>query len=276
MTTGAGQVRTRSSRRLDPAVALQRQVCGCGTFESRVLVAAAVAGPVLFLGLGLVLGLHGAATALLVLLPTPAFGVALGLRDRHRWPALDVIWWQSQQAAAAWRREVGGAIPRNAAGARWWLEAHPEGSAPAWARAMMLLLAGRVSAARRTIAAMPEETPHDRRMRLDLEMAADAAEGLLSDTMAVDAAVREDRDQAPEEAAVHLAYHRALVEVARGGDGLPALLAVRPTLGSLPSDLVRRLWVARFRYAATSLLVGGWLLVTVLVGLATSGGVVWF
>ena len=32
----------------------------------------------------------------------------------------------------------------------------------------------------------------------------------------------------------------------------------------------------RFRFAAISALFGAWLLVAVLVGLATSGGVVWF
>lgn len=276
MRAGTREVRTRSARRPDPAVALQRQVRGYGSLESRLLLVVAVLGPLLFLGLGLMLRLHGAATALLVLVPTPLLGVAFDLRDRHRWPALDVIWWQSRQITSTWRREVGGSLPRNAAGAGAWLEVHPESSVPTWARATMLLLAGRVSVARETILTMPESTPKERRLRLDLLLAADGAAGLPLDATAVDAAIREDRDQAPEEVAVHLAYHRATVEVARGGDGLPALLAVRPTLDPLPADLVRRLWVARFQYGATSLLVGVWLLVMVLVGLAASGGVVWF
>jgi hypothetical protein len=273
---GAAEVRPRSASRLDPAVALRRQVSGYGSLEGRLLVAIAVLGPLLFLGLGLVLGLHGAATALLVLVPTPALGVGLGIRSRHRWPALDVITWQRWQIASTWQREVGGSLPRNAAGAGAWLETHPEGSVPTWARATMLLLAGRVSLAQETIAAMPESTPKERRLRLDLQLAADAAAGLPLDATAADAALREDRDQAPTEVAVHLAYHQAIVEVARDGDGLPALLAVRPLLDPLPPDLVRRLWVARFQYSATSLLVGVWLLAMVLVGLATSGGVVWF
>ena len=93
----------------------------------------------------------------------------------------------------------------------------------------MLLLAGRVSVAQETIAAMPESTPKERRLRLDLQLAADAAAGLPFAAAAADAAIREDRDQAPEDVAVHLAYHRAVVEVARGGNGVPALLRLRRT-----------------------------------------------
>ncbi|MGZ6267703.1 MAG: hypothetical protein ACXWNR_03970, partial [Candidatus Limnocylindrales bacterium] len=263
-------------RRPNPYLTLQRQICDCGTPQARLLIGVAVVLPALFLGAGLLAGLHGAVIALLVLIPTPLLGVALGLRGRRRWPALDVMWWQNRQDAATWQLEVGGSPPRNAAGARSWLESHPEGSTPAWARGAVLLLAGRLYSARQTIAAMPVETPADRRRRLDLELVADAQEGLPIDTTAVDAAIREDPDQPPEEVAVHLAYHEALVEVDRGGDGLPPLLAARAGLGSMPSDLSRRLWLHRFRYAAGSFAVGAWLLAMVLVGLATSGGVVWF
>ena len=90
-------------------------------------MAAAVAGPVLFLGIGLLAGLHGALIGLLVLLPTPALEVALGLRGRHRWPALDIVWWLNRQGAADWRQAVGGSVPRNAAGARAWLGDSPGG-----------------------------------------------------------------------------------------------------------------------------------------------------
>ncbi len=276
MSADVGEVTSRSARRPSPTVTLQREVCGCGTLESKLLFAVAFTGPLLFLTIGFVAGMHGTLTTLLVLLPTPALGMALGLRGRDRWPALDVLWWMNRHDAADWRRQVGGSVPRNAAGARAWLEMHPEGSTPAWARATVLLAAGRIPSARQAIAAMPVKTPDDRRRRLELELAVDAHEGLAIDTTAVDASIREDPDQPPEEAAVHLAYHRALAEVDAGRDGLPALLAARSSLGRLPSDLAMRLWVARFRYAAASLLVGAWLLVMVLVGLATSGGVVWF
>lgn len=276
MTAEAGEARLQSARRPDPSIALRRQVFGIGPLAARLLVIVAIIGPLLLLGLGLLLGLHGAATAVLVLLPTPALGVALGLRDRKRWPALDVIWWQSRHDAATWKLEVGGSPPRNAGGAREWLRVHPEGSAPAWAQVTVRILAGRVYSARQAIAAMPVETPGDRRRRLELELVADAHEGLPIDTTAVDAAIREDPEQPAEEVAVHLAYHEALVEADRGGDGLPALLAARASLGRMPSDLARRLWLHRFRYAAGSFAVGAWLLAMVLVGLATSGGAVWF
>ena len=214
--------------------------------------------------------------ALLVLLPTPALGVAIGLGRRAVWPALDVISWLDRQAAADWRRDVGGSAPRNASGARAWLESHPAGSAPEWAIATALVLAGRIPAARQAISAMPFDTPGARRRRLELELVADAGEGLPIDTTAVEASIREDSDLAPEDVAVRLAYYRALAEIDGGGAGLPPLLAARASLGRLPSDLAWRLWLVRFQYAAASFVIGAWLLVTVLVGLATSGGAVWF
>jgi hypothetical protein len=123
---------------------------------------------------------------------------------------------------------------------------------------------------------MPVETPEARRRRLELALVADANEGLPIDTTAVEASIREDPDLAPDDVVVRLAYYRALAEVDGGRDGLPPLLAARASLGRLPTDLAWRLWLVRFQYAAASLLTGAWLLVTVLVGLATSGGAVWF
>jgi hypothetical protein len=123
---------------------------------------------------------------------------------------------------------------------------------------------------------MPLDPLGARRRRLELELVADAGEGLPIDTTAVEASIREDPGMAPEEVAVRLAYYLALAEIDRGGDGLPPLLAARASLGRLPSDLAWRLWLVRFQYATASFVIGAWLLVTVLVGLATSGGVVWF
>ncbi|HEX7495681.1 MAG TPA: hypothetical protein VF349_03520 [Candidatus Limnocylindrales bacterium] len=276
MSVGVGEAHGSSARRRNPYLALRREIRGRGTLENRLLFAAAVAGPVLFLSIGLLAGMHGAAVALLVLLPTPALGVAIGLRRRAVWPALDVISWLDRQAAAEWRREVGGSAPRNASGARAWLESHPAGSAPKWAIATALVLAGRIPAARQAISATPLDTPGARRRRLELELVADAGEGLPIDTTTVEAAIREDPGLAPDDVAARLAYHRALAEIDRGGDGLTPLLAARASLGRLPSDLAWRLWLVRFQYAAVSFTVGAWLLVTVLVGLATSGGAVWF
>jgi hypothetical protein len=45
---------------------------------------------------------------------------------------------------------------------------------------------------------------------------------------------------------------------------------------SLPAALVGRIWDSRLRGPIVALLVAVWLLVALLVGLATSGGVVWF
>jgi hypothetical protein len=123
---------------------------------------------------------------------------------------------------------------------------------------------------------MTVDTPGARRRRLEVELVADAGEGLPIDTTAAEISIREDPELAPVEVAMLVAYYRALAEVDGGGDGLPPLLAARASLGRLPSDIAWRLWLGRFQYAAVSLIVGAWLLVTVLVGLATSGGVVWF
>jgi hypothetical protein len=276
MSLGVGEAHGSSARRRNPYLTLQQEIRGRGTLENRLLFAVALVGPLLFLAIGLLAGMHGAAVALLVLLPTPALGVAVGLGRRAVWPALDVISWLDRQAAADWRREAGGSAPRNASAARAWLEIHPAGSAPEWATATGLILAGRIPAARQAISAMPLDTPGARRRRLELELVADAGEGLPLDTTAVEASIREDPDLAPEDVAVHLAYHRALAAVDGGGAGLNQLLAARASLGRLPSDLARRLWLVRFQYAAASFVIGAWLLVTVLVGLATAGGVVWF
>lgn len=276
MSAGVGEAHSSSAHRRNPHLTLRQEIRGRGSLENRLLFAGALAGPLFFLAIGLLAGMHGAAVALLVLLPTPALGVALGLDRRAVWPALDVISWLDRQATADWRGEVGGSAPRNASGARAWLEVHPTGSAPEWARATALVLAGRIPAARLAISAMPLDTPGARRRRLELELVADAGEGMPIDTTAVEASIREDHDLAPEEVAVRLAYYRAVAEVDGGGDGLPPLLAARASLGRLPSDLAWRLWLGRFQYAAASLIVGAWLLVTILVGLATSGGVVWF
>ena len=276
MSAGVGEAHGSSAPGGNPYLTLQQEIRGRGAPESRLLFAVAVAGPLLFLALGLLAGMHGAVVALLVLLPMPALGVALGLSRRAVWPALDVLSWLDRQAAADWRREVGGSAPRNASAARAWLEIHPAGSAPEWARATALALAGRIPAARQAISAMTLDTPEDRRRRLELELVVAAGEGLPIHTAAVEASIREDPDLAPAEVAVHLAYHRALAEVEGGRLGLPPLLAARASLGRLPSDLAWRMWLFRFQYAVASLLIGTWLLVTVLVGLATSGGVVWF
>jgi hypothetical protein len=276
MSAGVGEAHGSSDRRRNPYMTLQREIRGRSTLENRLLFAVAVAGPLLFLSIGLLAGMHGAAVALLVLLPTPALGLVVGLGRRAVWPALDVISWLDRQAAAEWRREVGGPAPRNASGARAWLESHPAGSAPEWAIATALVLAGRIPSARQAISAMPLDTPGARRRRFELELVAAAGEGLPIDPSAVEASIREDSGLAPEDVAVRLAYYRALAEIDRGGSGLLPLLAARASLGRMPSDLALRQWLARFQYAAVSLTVGAWLLVTVLVGLATSGGVVWF
>ncbi len=275
MTAGTGEVDGASAHRPNPYLMLDRQVRGLGAREGRLLVVVAVAGPVLFLALGLLLGLHGATTALLVLLPTPALGVVLGLWHRSFWPADDVLSWLGRRDAADWREQVGGSIPGNAPAARAWLESHPAGSVPEWARASVMVTAGRIASARQAVAGRVAATPAELRRWLEVELLVDAREGLPVDTTAVDAAIREDPDQAPEEVAVRLACHDALVEADRGGDGLPTLLAARESLGSLPSDLAWRLWLRRFRYAVGSFAVGTWLLAMVLVGLATYGGAVW-
>ena len=80
----------------------------------------------------------------------------------------------------------------------------------------------------------------------------------------------------PTGMALHLALHAAIAAESRGESGLPALASVRPALGTLRGRWALRVLGIRFRLAGVSVLWAAWLLAVVLVGLATSGGVVWF
>jgi hypothetical protein len=187
-----------------------------------------------------------------------------------------VLGWLDGEAAARWREGTGTPMPRNSAQAAAWLQGRDESVVPADYWVAALLMAGRVEDATERIGKLPAETPEQRRRRSDLRLAADAAAGRRADYEAADEAVVADPAADPVARAVHLAYHGAVSATSNGADGLPLLAGARPAIGRLPLPHALRLYAIRFRYAAISVLFGSWLLAAVLVGLATSGGVVWF
>jgi hypothetical protein len=260
---------------VNPMVALQRRAFGFGGAATTVQLAVAVAGPIL--AVLLLWGrAHGLAIAAAVLIPTPAFLALLAYWSRSNWAAQDVLGWLDRDAAIQWHESTGTPMPRNSVTAGSWLHSNVEADVPADVWAAALLMAGRTDEARDKIATLPAETPERVHRRLDLEMAVAAAEGAAIDAAPADQAVAGDPTSTPVARAAHIAYHASVAAVSRGGDGLVALEAARSAIGRLPVRLSLQLLAIRFRFAAISALFGAWLLAAVLVGLATSGGVVWF
>ena len=259
----------------NPITELQRRAFGLGGTSATIQLVIAVLGPiaVLLLCWGRA---HGLVTAALVLIPTPALLALAARRGRARWPAQDVLVWLHRQAAAEWRADTSSRMPRNKFEAGDWLGRHSETDVAPDCWAAALLMAGRFDEARERIARLPAETPGQLHRRLDLEQAADAAEGRPFDTAAAVAAISSDREASAAQRTADIANHEAIAAVGRGLDGLPILAAARPALGRLPFGLTLQLYSIRFRYAAISALFGAWLLAAILVGLATAGGVVWF
>ena len=260
---------------VNPMIALQSRAFGFGGSATTAQLAIAVIGPIaaMLICWGRV---HGLVIAAAVLIPTPMLLALQAFRKRANWTAQDVLGWLDREAAVEWHDATGTAMPRNSAAAVAWLAAHVEGSVPADCWAAALLMAGRVNGARERVARLPDETPARVHRRLDLQLAADSSDGRVVDGEEADDAVRDDPNATTAKRAVHLAYHASVAAVSRGADGLAELAAARPAIGRLPVGLTLRLLVIRFRFAAISALFGAWLLVAVLVGLATSGGVVWF
>ena len=259
----------------DPMTELQRRAFGLGGSSATIQIGIAVLGPIaaFLVCWGRV---HELVLAAAVLIPTPAVLAWLALRGRSRWAAQDVLGWLDRDAAARWRDGTGTRMPRNSAQAGAWLLNHEESAVPGDFWVAALLMSGRVDEALARIARLPAETPAQRHRRLDLQLAADAAAGRPIETASADEAVAADSTAAPVARAVHLAYHASVAITSRGIDGLPILAAARPAIGRMPLGLAVQLYSIRFRFAAISALFGAWLLVAILVGLATSGGVVWF
>ena len=260
---------------VNPMVDLRRRAFGFGGAGATIQLAIAVLGPIAAFLLCWDRA-HGLAVAAVVLLPTPAVLVLQSLRGRANWAAQDVLGWLEREAAAQWRDATATRMPRDSTQAGSWLASHRESDVPSHFWVAALLMAGRVGEARGRIARLAAETPAQLHRRLDLQLAADAADGRPIETAAADDAAAADSVAAPVTRAVHLAYHASVAAASHGSDGLPALAAARPALGRLPAGLTLQLYSTRFRYAAISALFGAWLLAAILVGMGTAGGVVWF
>lgn len=259
----------------NPMTELQRRAFGFGGSSATIQLGIAFIGPI-----AAFLVCWGRAHELVivaaVLIPTPVLLGAQSLRRRSNWAAQDVLGWLDRDAAARWREGTGTRMPRNAAQAGAWLLSHYESAVPGDFWVAALLMAGRTDEARERIALLPAETPAQLHRRRDLQLAADAAAGLPIETLSADDAIAADPSAALVARAVHLAYHASVAATSRGTDGLPVLVAARPAIGRLPLGLALQLYSIRFRFVAISALFGAWLLVAILVGLATAGGVVWF
>jgi hypothetical protein len=259
----------------NPMMELQRRAFGLGGSSATIHLGIAVLGPIaaFLVCWGRA---HGLVTAALVLIPTPALLSLVALRGRARWSAQDVLGWLHRDAAAGWRAGTGSRMPRNRIEAADWLGRHSETDVmPDW-WAAALLMAGRVDEARERTARLPAETPGQLHRRIDLELAADAAEGRPIDSAAAVAAIWRDSGATATQRTADAAYHQAVAATSRGTDSLPGLAAARPALGRLPLGLALELFSIRFRFAAISVLFGAWLLVAILVAMASAGGVVWF
>jgi hypothetical protein len=255
-------------------IELQRRAFGFGGAGATILLCIAVLGPIAAFLLCWDRA-HGLVVAAAVLVPTPAVLVLQSLRGRANWAAQDVLGWLDRDAAAQWRDATATRVPRNSAQAGVWLASHRESDVPSGVWVTALLMAGRVDEARGRIARLPAETPAQLHRRLDLQLAADAADGRPIAAASADDAAAADSVAAPVTRAVHLAYHASVAAASHGGDGLPALAAARPALGRLPAGLTLQLYSIRFRFAAISALFGAWLLAAILVGMGTAGGAVW-
>jgi hypothetical protein len=265
---------TSPARIANPMLALQRRAFGVGGADTAAELGLAVLGP-----LAAVLVCWGRVPAIgfvaAAAIPAPILLALVAVRLRSRWAAQDVLGWMDHAAAAEWRESTGSRMPRNSVGAGEWLRAHSENDVRPDLWVAALLMAGRVAEAREGIARLPVETPRQHHRRLDLETAADAADGRPIGSAAADDAVGHDQAASQAERAVHLAYHAAVAAVGHGTDGLPDLAAARVAIGRLPARLAFRLWLIRLRFAAISALFGAWLCAAIMVGLATAGGAVW-
>ena len=256
-------------------VVLAQRTFGLGGLETSLQLIAAVAGPIV---LALVCWgrLPGLLTAAAILVPTPVALATLALRGRRRWPAQEVAALFDDSLHREWLADGIEKIPRNPAEAGTWLAAHPDGTVATYLRANVLLVSGRLEEARAAIAQLPVASARDRRIRTGLELVADAYQGLPIDTTAADAALSADPDLPPAQIAVRLAHNSAVASIDRGGDGQAELAAARSQIGLLSSVVRRRVALLRFRFALISALVGAWVLVSLVVALSTSSGVVWF
>jgi len=235
-----------------------------------------VVGPLASFVVALGLALPAVPFAAVVLVPTPLLLALVVYRGRRLWPAQECLAWINLVGSDAWRAEVGERMPGTAAQSKAWLQRHPEGSASESFRAGVMLAAGRLAEAREAMTGLPTGSARERHRRLDLEIALDAKEGRPLDIAAADDALREDVEMPEVEKGLHLAYHAALLAADLGRDCVTPLVAARALAGPIPPGYARRMWLTRYRAVIAALVIGAWLLAAVLVGAATSGGVVWF
>jgi hypothetical protein len=225
---------------------------------------------------GVGLGLAPLPFAALVLVPGPLVLALQAFWRRHLWPAHEAVLWLKFIGSDAWRGRFKDRAPVTAGQARVWLVRHPVSTTPDNARALVLLIAGRLTEAQELISRLPTSSAQERQARLALEFSLAVHELRPVDSTALNEALREDPQISESERVLRLGFHAALEEIDRGGEGIAPLLASRIAAGAMPRAFRPRMFLAHYRNVLASLAIGVWLLVATLVGMATAGGVVWF
>jgi len=85
------RVASRAWRRRGPFEVLQASVFPGNRLESAILLLMAVAGPIMFFLVGLALAFPGIVLMAISVIPTAALEAVIAFRNRHLWPAQEVL-----------------------------------------------------------------------------------------------------------------------------------------------------------------------------------------
>jgi len=191
---------------------------------------------------------------LVVFAASGAWAVARWLPAGFR-AALESYLWLAVRAEAHWAGVVGAPVPRTAPAMRAFLDATPVTPATAGEMATIRLALGDFATAREIVATMPEATDAERHQKAATSWLVDfvgGADPSLQPLEASAALVADTEDRL--EAQVEIAVDAARVALARNGDWIGPMAAVRPLLGPEPSRL---LWRHGFRPAFHTMLAFG-------------------
>jgi hypothetical protein len=154
------------------------------------------------------------------------------LLDRTGWQVrLGMAWLAAEQRRTMTR------IPRTPAGAERWLAGSTSAESP-FARASVLLMAGRADDARRAIEAAPTDDPEDRARAARILAAIDGIEGGVVDPQAANAAIEALPEDRRRYHRVGLAWSTAWVEAMHGRPWRPAFADA--SAGIAPTEVPAR------------------------------------
>lgn len=183
-----------------------------------------------------------------------AWAVARWLPASFR-AALESYVWLASRAETHWAEAIGTPVPRTADGMRAFLDAAVVTPATAGEIATIWLALGDLDTAREVVDVMPESTDVERHRKLTTAWLIDFVGGVDASLEVVEAsaaAIVDDADRC--EGQVGLAIDRSRVAIVHETDWIGPMAAVRPQLGTEPSDV---LWRFAFRPARRTMLVYG-------------------